>query len=146
MKIFTIMWSSYLPLIKEAAESLNLDLTSYSSKQLNMRSECLAEALRAMKTADLILLYRTNDAFWDDIEAELNHLKKRIPVVVVGSDPSLWTASTVHPEMVATAYNYLLFNGRENIANMLRFLLHQLFDEPQTFKEPDQIPWQAIHH
>ena len=146
MKIFTIMWASYLPLLKEAAAELKIDLTAYSSKQLNLRPELPADAVRQMGKADLILLYRTGDAFWDDVDAELAVLNKRIPVVAVGSDPSLWAVSTVHPELVAAVYHYLLFNGRGNIDNMLRFLMHHLFGEPLAFKEPDRIPWQGIHH
>ena len=146
MKIFTIMWASYLPLLKEAAAELNIDLIAYSSKQLNLCPEIISDAVENMKTADMILLYRTSESFWDDIEDELSLLQKRIPVVIVGSDPSLWTASTVNPEIVATVYNYLLFNGRENISHMLRFLLHNIFQEPILFKEPEAISWQGIHH
>ncbi|MEQ8212290.1 MAG: hypothetical protein ABRQ35_00140, partial [Smithellaceae bacterium] len=88
MKLFTIMWSSYLPLLKEAAEKMHLDLLSYSGKQLNLHPEMLAAAERDMKTADIILLYRTNDVFWEEIEKILEEVRSRIPVVVVGSDPA----------------------------------------------------------
>ncbi len=146
MKIFTIMWSSYLPLIKEAADHLNIDLTSYSNKQINGHPEMVRRASRDMGTADLILLYRTNDAFWDEIERDLTTLKNRIPLVVIGSDPSFWALSTVSPEVVAAVYRYVLFNGRENIRNMFRYLLHHLFNEPVTFRAPEELPWQGLHH
>lgn len=146
MKVFTIMWASYLPLITEAARDLHLDLMSYSSKQLNIHPAMLATASRDMKAADLILLYRTSDAFWEELEAVLEEVRTRIPVVVIGPDPSAWAKSTVSPEIVATAYNYILFNGRENIANMLRFLLHHLAGVPLTFNKPEEIPWQGIYH
>ena len=146
MKIFTVMWASYLPLLKAAATEMKIELVTYSSKQLNMRPECLDEALADMRTADMILLYRTSDAFWEDLEAELHLLRKRVPLVSVGSDPSLWALSNVNPELVATVYQYLLYNGPGNMANMLRFLMHHLFGEPLIFHEPDPIPWQGIHH
>lgn len=146
MKIFTIMWSSYLPLIKEAADHLNIDLVSYSSKQINGLPDRVRRAGRDMGTADLIILYRTNDAFWDEIERDLQTLKNRIPLVVIGSDPSFWALSTVSPEVVATVYRYVLFNGRENIRNMFRYLLHHLFNEPVTFRDPEELPWQGLHH
>ena len=146
MKVFTIMWSSYLPLIKEAADNLNIELMSYSSKQINCFPDMLRKASRDMKTADLIILYRTNDAFWEEIEEDLHVLKKRIPLVVIGSDPSFWSISTVSPEVVATVYKYVLFNGSENIVNMFRYLLHNIFYEPVTFREPEEIPWQGIYH
>jgi cobaltochelatase CobN len=146
MKIFTIMWASYLPLMKEAADDLAIEFLPYSNKQLNCHPEMVEDALRDMKKADLILLYRTNDAFWEEIEEDLTVLKERIPVVIIGSDPSSWAASTVNPEIVATAYNYVLFNGQNNIINMFRFLLHHIFHEPVAFEEPEEIPWQGIYH
>ncbi|HET6460671.1 MAG TPA: cobaltochelatase subunit CobN, partial [Syntrophales bacterium] len=146
MKVFTIMWSSYLPLIKEAADTLNIELMTYSSKQINCFPDLIKNASWDMKTADLIILYRTNDAFWEEIEEDLQVLKKRIPLVVIGSDPSFWAMSTVSPEVVATVYKYVLFNGRENVVNMLNYLLHNIFREPVTFREPEEIPWQGIYH
>lgn len=146
MKLFTIMWSSYLPLLEEAAGDLRLDLASYSNKQLNMHPDIPAGIRQDMSSADLILLYHTHDAFWEDVDKILDEVRTRIPVVVVGPDPSLWTKSTVNPEIVATVYNYILFNGRENIANMLRFLLNHLFGNSLEFNQPEEIPWQGIYH
>ncbi|MEN6317911.1 MAG: cobaltochelatase subunit CobN [Syntrophaceae bacterium] len=146
MKVFTIMWSSYMPLIKEAADALNIELMSYSSKQINCFPDMLRQACRDMKTADLIILYRTNDAFWEEIEEDLHMVKKRIPLVVIGSDPSFWAMSTVNPEVVATVYRYVLFNGRENIINMFGYLLHTIFQEKITFRGPEEMPWQGIFH
>ena len=122
MKIFTILWASYLPLIRDAANELSVELAAYSTKQLNLQPDFVSDAILDMGEADLILLYRTSDAFWNDVDHALAALNGRIPVVAVGSDPSLWASSTVQPELVATAYNYLLFNGRDNMANMLKFL------------------------
>jgi cobaltochelatase CobN len=146
MKIFSMMWSSYLPLVKEASDALGVGLTAYSTKQLNISPGLVDTVKCELGKADLILLYRTNDAFWDEIEPEIRNLRNRIPVVIVGSDPSLWALSSVAPELAATAYRYLLFNGRDNIANMMKYLLHQLFDQTIDFAEPQETPWQGIFH
>jgi len=146
MKVFTIMWSSYLSLMKEAADVLDIDLTAYSNKQININPELIRKAVADMSGADLILLYRTNDAFWEEIEQDLDGLKGRVPVVVVGGDPSYWALSTVSPEIAVTSYRYILFNGRENLINMLRYLLHNVFDNSIPFNEPEEIPWQGIYH
>ena len=53
MKAFTIMWSSYLPLIKEAADTLNIELTSYSTKQINCLPDSVRSAIRDMQNASL---------------------------------------------------------------------------------------------
>lgn len=146
MKIFTIMWSNYLPLIKEAANTLGISLSSFSNKQLTTSPAMIDEAKAQLRAADCILLYRTNDTFWDEVETEIKNLNGRVPIVVIGSDPSYWALSTVNPEIVAMTYKYVLFNGRENITNMLRYLIHSLFDNSVTFNQPDEIPWQGIYH
>ena len=146
MHICTIMWSNYLPLIKEAADVLGIRLTSFSTKQLNTTPGLLDQVKSSLRSADCILLYRTMDAYWDELETEIRALRDRIPVVVVGSDPSFWVLSSVAPEKVATVYRYILFNGRENIANMLRFLMHNIFEQGIDYNEPEEMPWQGIYH
>lgn len=146
VKILTIMWANWLPLMKEAADGLGVDLVSYSTKFLNMNPDACRDAAESMRDADLILLYRTNDPFWEGIEAEVKVAGKRIPVVAVGSDPSLWSLSNVNPEIVAAVYRYLLFNGRGNIANMLRCLLYHFFSDAPAYGEPEEVPWQGIWH
>ena len=145
LKLFTIMWSSYLPLIREAADLLDIRLKACSTKQINLDQVALDSLYQDMREADLVLLYRTNDAFWEEIEENLDEVRSRIPVVVIGSDPSLWVKSTVSPEIVATVYRYILFNGRENMTNLLRFLMHQVFHHPVNYAEPQEIPWEGIH-
>lgn len=146
MHLSTIMWSSYVPLVKEAADELGITLTAFSTKQLNTAPGLVDEAKSSLAAADCILLYRTNDAFWEEIEPEIEALRRRVPVVVVGSDPSFWALSSVSPEIVAAVYRYILFNGRGNITNMLRFLMHSLFGQVIEYSEPEEVPWQGIFH
>ncbi len=145
VKLFTIMWSSYLPLIREAADLLDIRLKACSTKQINLDQIPFDSLQQDMREADLILLYRTNDAFWEEIEETLDEVRNRIPVVVIGSDPSLWVKSTVSPEIVTTVYRYILFNGRENMTNLLRFLMHQIFHRSVSYEEPQEMPWEGIH-
>ena len=63
MHISTIMWSSYVPLIKDAADELGIKLSAFSTKQLNTTPRIVDEVKSSLPTADCILLYRTNDAF-----------------------------------------------------------------------------------
>ncbi|HOP63376.1 MAG TPA: cobaltochelatase subunit CobN [Spirochaetota bacterium] len=146
MKITAVMWSSYIPLLKEAAESSGVELEFFSNKQFNTHPETISAAGPAMRSSDLVLLYRTNDPFWDEIDDILDEIRGRIPVVVVGSDPSYWGRSTVNPEIVATTYRYILYNGRENFINMLNYLQNVLFGIGVKFSEPEEISWEGIFH
>lgn len=146
MKILAIMWSSYLSLLRESASKLNVELEAYSNKQITQDADSLTFILPKMKEVDLILLYRTHDAFWDDVERELKNLHKKQPVIVVGGDPSYWALSTVNREVVLTVYRYILFNGSENFTNMLLYLKNVLFRENVSYQEPQEVEWQGIYH
>ena len=147
MKLLTIMWSSFIPILRDAAEVTAIfNLKAYSNKQLNMDPRILEDIGKEMKTADLILLYRTTEPFWDEVEDEIEGLAGRIPIVVVGPEPSYWKISNVSPEIVTTVYRYLLFNGAENFREMLKFLASSLFSMDLSFSPPKETAWEGIYH
>ena len=146
MKLFTITWSSYVPTLTSACAAQGVSLDAYSTKQLNLHPELLPGALRKMAEADLILLYRTHDAFWDAVEEEVRGLRGRIPVVVTGSDPSYWTLSSPPPEVVATAHQYLAFNGSENLRNLVAYLRRAVLGEEVACSAPCEVPWEGLQH
>lgn len=147
MNLLSIMWSSYVPLLKQAAvKTGTFHLNAWSIKQLAMDARALDDVKSALKSADLILLYRTADGFWDSIEEEVKNLGGRIPVVAVGPDPSRWSVSTVNPEVVAATYQYILYNGAENFEEMLKYLLFSVFSRKVSFNLPKEVQWEGIHH
>jgi len=147
MNLLSIMWSSYVPLLKQAAAGTgSFHLKAWSIKQLAMDIRVLDDVKKEMKRADLILLYRTADGFWDAIIEEVKSLGGRIPVVAVGPDPSHWRVSTVNPEIVAATYRYILYNGLDNFEEMLKYLLFSIFSLDVPFKLPKEIQWEGVHH
>ena len=111
MRLLTLMWTSYIPPLKAACAGGGVTLTAYSNKQIQLRPELLEEFRRDMADQDCLLLYRTSDPFWDELEASIQAAGIRCPIVVVGSEPALWGLSSVAPEVAANAYRYLLYNG-----------------------------------
>lgn len=146
MRVFVITWSSYLPLMKRAAEKIGIELLSYTTKTLAHNPAVLKEVQDKMLLADLVLLYRTNDSFWEELKDSLNIARSRVPVIVTGSDPSSLSMSNVSPEIAFNVYRYLIFNGPENIHNMFCYLLSRLFQKGLPFSEPVELPWEGIHH
>ena len=96
--------------------------------------------------ADLVLLYRTSDDFWEELEQVVLDAKDRVPVVVVGPEPSFAALSNVNPEITATVYRYILFGGAGNMRNMLGYLLSHFSEETVTFASPEPLPWEGIYH
>ena len=147
MKLLSIMWASYVPVLKEAVEKTGtFDLQAYSTKQINAEPELVEAVRREIKKADLILLYRTTDAFWEILEEEMRGLGGRIPVIVVGPDPSYWALSTVSPEIIGTTYRYILYNGVENFEEMLKFLMASVFSSGIAFLPPKETVWEGVWH
>ena len=146
MKILSVMWSSYLPLLSEAALGLGVKLAAYSTKQIKRDPELISRLAAEIDKADLVLLYRTSDDFWDELEQVVLDTKDRVPVVVVGPEPSFAALSNVNPEITATVYRYILFGGSGNMRNMLAYLLSQLFGSDTAFESPEPLPWQGIYH
>ncbi len=146
MRILSIMWSSYLPLLFDAAQALGIELAAYSTKQIKREPELVSRIALEIDKADLVLLYRTSDDFWEELEQTVLTVKDRMPVVVVGPEPAFSALSNVNPEIVATVYKYILFGGAGNMRNMLGYLLSNLFEEAGTFEAPEPLPWEGIHH
>jgi cobaltochelatase CobN len=146
MKIASIMWNSYVPMLVRANESTGFELDIFSTRTLEENPAKLEEALQALERADLLLLYKTNDHFWEGIEKRLKELGKRIPIVCLGHDPSLWMLSTVKPAIVATVYSYITINGEENFRNMLLYLGKEVLGMDLRTEPPRQIAWEGLYH
>lgn len=146
MQLCTIMWANYIPALKAVCPDNGVTLAAYSTKQLNQHPEALDALRRDLSKADCLLLYRTSDPVWDDVEADLRDAAERCPVVVVGSDPSLWGLSTVPLEVAATAYNYILYNGAENLDHLLKYLRSAVLGETVACAPPQPVPWEGVHH
>jgi cobaltochelatase CobN len=140
------MWSHYVPPLKTACADQGIELTAYSNKQLNLRPELLESVRQSMKSADFVLLYRTSDPFWEELEPHIREAGTARPVVITGSDPGLWNLSTVRPEVSAAAYSYLLYNGDENLDNLVRYLRAVLSGENTGYRAPEPLAWEGIHH
>ncbi|MDD1685795.1 cobaltochelatase subunit CobN [Methanoregula sp.] len=146
MKLTAIMWGSYSPILKRAAETTGVDLTIYPNRVLDDSPEKVEEALESMKMSDVVLLYHTSDMFWEQIDKEIKRIGKTIPVISLGYEPSFFAYSSVSPAIVTTCQAYLVNSGDENYRNMLRFIQKELFGEGVPALPPLDVPWEGIYH
>jgi len=147
MKIGSIMWASHLPMLIRSSKRLNfLEFKIFSSRTLTDDFMKIEEALKELEKVDLLLLYRTSEGFWDEIEGRLKEIGKRIPIVSVGHDPSYWTLSTVNMDIVATCHNYITIGGEDNFTNMLRYLSNKVLGVDISFDPPKPLPWEGLYH
>ncbi|MBM4283948.1 MAG: cobaltochelatase subunit CobN [Deltaproteobacteria bacterium] len=142
-----VMWNSYVPTLREAARDCPwLDLKVYSHRALGEKPELLAQALKDMAAAHVILLYRTPDAFWDAADRELKEIAARVPVIVTGTDPSVWGQSGARANLAAQAYLYLMRNGRENFRRLLTLLGREVLGLDLEVLPPEELPWEGFYH
>ena len=146
MKLFAVLWSNFLPLFKQAARQQEIEVVAYSNKQISNSPEILSDVVERMRDVDLVLLYRTTDAFWDELDNRLREAPISAPVVVIGPDPSNWVLSTVTPSVAAVAYQYVLFNGERNFRELLNYLQHEVLQQPIRYEAPEPVAWEGIFH
>jgi len=89
----------------------------------------------------VILLYHTANFFWEELEQRLEYIKGKIPIVCLGYDPSNWVFSTVDP-----CYNYITYNGEENLVNLLRYIGKEVVGLDLEAEPPAQVPWEGLYH
>ncbi|MEW5762230.1 MAG: cobaltochelatase subunit CobN, partial [Bacillota bacterium] len=146
-RITAVLWHSHVTTMRRARELVKgaLEVTVYSARFLDEGKEDLARALEDMARADLVFLYRSAaETVWDELEKNLKDPGK--PVVCVAHDPSLWTLSTVGPDVISQCYAYIVQGGPENFAHMLRYLAAEVLGEDIAYREPVIFPWEGIYH
>jgi len=148
MKIVSIMWQSYMNMLVRAGRNVgeSIELKVYSTKRLEEEPERIEAAIKEAGGADAILLYRSTEGFWETMEKRLQELGRKVPIVCVGHDPSLWMLSTVRPEIVAKVYSYIVINGEENFTSMLRYIAREIGGIDTEVEEPKPVPWEGLYH
>jgi len=146
MKITAIMWNSYVRMLEQASEKLGFELNAYSTSTLEDDPDKLDDVLRSCESSDVILLYHTANLFWGELEQRLECLQGRVPIVCLGHDPSHWVFSTVDPGIVANCYNYITYNGEDNLVNLLRYIGKEVVGLDLVAEPPAQVPWEGLYH
>jgi cobaltochelatase CobN len=146
MKLTAIMWGSYSPILKRAAEATGVELTIFPNRVLDESPEKVDEALTSMRAADVVILYHTSDMFWERIDKEIKEIGKIVPVISLGYDPSFFVYSSVAPRIVTTCQTYVVNSGEENYQNLLRFIEKELLGGTLEVSPPLDLPWEGIYH
>ncbi len=144
-KIVAVMWNSYLPPLVEAVRSRNLfRLKAWASRRMEEEKN-RQDFLKEAETADLILLYRTSEAFWEELATELSRRLPGKPVIWTGYEASFWPQSFGGAEVAATVYRYLLYGGKANFGHLVHYLASLLGIEAR-YEPPRPLPWEGIYH
>ncbi len=148
VSIVAVMWSSYVPTFLAAAETdPSLTLRIFSQKALETDVDQIDAFCDQAATARVILLYRTNDGFWSEVDARLETLVRPDQKVVATSfDPTQWGQGPgANPAAGARVHAYLAAGGLENTRRLLSYLA-SLGGAGATVEDPEPLPWQGLLH
>ena len=146
MRMAAVMWGSYAPILKRAAAATGCTLSLYPCRVLEDHPEKIDDAISAMRSADVVLLYHTSDMFWERLDKEIETIRKTVPVVCLGTDPLTWNLSTVPVPVVATCQTYLTNNGDENFKNLLSYIEKAVLGRDVAVIPPVAVPWDGLYH
>jgi len=147
MKLLSITWQSYFNMLYRASKNIKeFELKVYSSRALQNDPDRLSTVMDEIESADILFLYRSNEPIWDEIERKIKDPSLKAKIVCLGHDPSYWRLSNVEPEVLSTAYRYMVINGEKNITNMCRFLAKRLLGFNIYYEDPEELPWEGLYH
>jgi cobaltochelatase CobN len=146
MKMAAVMWGSYAPVLKRAAAATGCTLSLFPCRVLEEYPEKIDDALAAMRNADVVLLYHTSDMFWEQLDKEIETIKKTVPVICLGTDPLSWNLSTVPVPVVAACQTYLTNNGDENFRNLIFYIEKTVIGRDAEVPPPIAVPWDGLYH
>ncbi|GLI35479.1 cobaltochelatase subunit CobN [Desulforhabdus amnigena] len=145
VRIVSIMWSSYVPAFLAAArQSPHVSVTLFSIKEIQENSSVLDRFWAAARTCDAVLLFWTNDGFWDEVAAGIGDIQGGRVIVTTSFDPTHWgRCATLDMDDCAQAYAYLAQGGEENYRRLLHFIASHV-KRHIPVEPPVPLPWQGI--
>ncbi len=145
--ITAIIWDIYSGmLVKSSVNVPDADLRLFSSRVLSGDEDKRAEAIASARESDAILLYRSTESFWDEIESDLKSIGMEKPVICVSSNPAYWSLSSVSTEQASRCNDYFVYGGSDNFSNLIRYICYLADGKRKIPSDPAALPWQGLYH
>jgi cobaltochelatase CobN len=142
MKIVAVLWGSEIPMFREASQRTGIDAETWATFRLKDHG-MFERCMESLRSADVVVLHPTQDAYWDDLIAGL---MPGIPVISFGFDQSHWAASTVPVRVTATVNAYFVYGGLSNMESLLRYLYSNYSGSPVSYEDPVESLWEGVYH
>lgn len=145
MRVTGIVWSSHAQTLLKGAEQLDyIELNMFGSKDIARDESLLKQAFADAEKSDVVLLYRSADVFWEEVE---NHFKgSDRTVICLSHDPSYWSLSNVSVAVLQKCAEYLRAGGSRNAAGLLSFIANEVMGIGCSVLPVHEFPWQGVHH
>ena len=142
MRLASLTWASDVALLLEAAKETEIDLEAWAVSELN--DENVEDCISSLNSSEAILLHPCQqDRLFDKV---IEKIDKKIPIISFGLDPALWSFSSVSAKIVSTVNAYVVYGGRENTANMIRYIGREVLGLDYSYDQPRERLWQGLYH
>jgi len=145
IRILVVCWDSYAPLLKEAAEIADVDLSLITFHPLDKDPAVRDRVAEEVKKADFSIIYKSTQSFWPELDDKIKAVGDR-KIMSMGLDPTYFSLTTVDHQDTVRAYEYFRAHGTKNMVSLLKFIKNRYFGCPEEADPPDYLPWQGIIH
>lgn len=145
--IIAILWHKSANRLKMISPFVDdrVNLKIYSAAALSDGREDVDLLYRDMDAADLFFFNVTAaDSIWDQVEDYA--AGKTTPVVYVGGEAASRIKNRETMQHSAICNQYYTYSGKQNLVNMIDYLLTAVLGESHAYQEPLFIPWEGIFH
>jgi len=148
MRVTAIFWQSHVTMLDRASRDVpEVSLDLFASKALEADERLFDAMTASLGRAEAVILYRSGEAVWSRIETALADVAPGVPILCLSHDPSLWAHSTAPLPVVRRCYDYVVYGGRENFANLLRAVAGLARGEDFSAAPPAvSQPWEGLWH
>jgi len=145
-KIVMVMWDIYGTMMRKAADNASVDLFILNHHEAENDPTAMSRLENAIMDADIIVYYKSNQPFWDQMDEIASKYSSDKKIICVGSDPTYWAMTNIDHDVAIEVYRYLMNNGQENCDRLMRYLDNRLMGSNCIVEPPLDIPWQGIIH
>ena len=133
--------------LSEAARDLGIELSAYSTKQIKREPGLVARIACGDRQGRPRAALPDERRFLGRAGAGGPHVKDRVPVVVVGPEPSFCRPVERQPGDHGHGLPvYPLRRRRQHEEHARAILSSQLFGGTSAFESPEPLAWEGIHH
>ncbi len=145
-KLIMIIWDTYGPMMKKAARDAFIDLFILTHHEAETDASAMPRLEEAIRDSDIIVYYKNNQDFWNQVEEIANKYSSSKKIISVGTDPTYWANTNVDHDIAIRTYEYLINNGQENCNRLMKYLNNVLMGSNEIASPPAYLPWQGIVH
>ena len=139
-RIFAYVWNNHMAVMERI--DVKHQITAICPTILHNKALTPDMIKELILSNEVTLICWQSIGFIGDVLSDPDLAESKI--IVIGSDPSVWSRSTVDMSIVSRCYEYMSKGGDENFARMFDYISASVLGGKEEVKPPVDVPWQSI--